>query len=125
MFIVDGTQYDGVLTLARRAVIDEDENGGKALNGDVIRSVTGTRYEYELGIDSDGMTPALYDALYEALTAPADSHSVTMPYGQSTLSFTAYITSADDALERYDGDTPVWGGLKLRFYSTSVLRAPS
>ena len=123
MFTIDNVTYDGVMTLTRSFTIDEDGNGGKALDGTVMRSIIGTRYDYAMAIDSDGMTKAEYDSLYETLTAPQTSHSVVMPYGKNgTKSFTAYITGGSDNLERIDTDGRVWGGLSVTFYTVSPQR---
>ncbi len=114
MFIIDGREYDGVMSLERSFTVDEDGNGGRALDGTVLRSVLGTRYDYALVIDSDGMPRAQYDELYDVLSSPAPSHRVTMPWGASgELSFTAYVTGGEDRLERIDSDGRVWGSLKV------------
>ena len=123
MFTIDGKTYDGVMRLERAFTVDEDGNGGKALDGTVLRSVIGTRYDYTLVIDSDGMARADYDALYETLTAPQASHRVTMPWGaEGELRFTAYVTGGEDRLERLDRDGRAWGSLKVRFYALSPQR---
>ena len=125
MFTIDGTEYDGVMSLRRRFTVDEDGNGGKALSGTVLRSIIGTRYDYEMVIDSDGMTKTQYDTLYELLSDPTVSHSVTMPYGKSgTKTFSAYITGGSDSLERIDTDGRVWGSLSVTFYTLSPQRVP-
>jgi hypothetical protein len=124
MFTIDGREFDGVMSLERAFTVDEDGNGGKALDGTVLRSVTGTRYDYTLVIDSDGMDRADYDLLYELLSAPAPSHLVTVPYGAAgSRSFTAYVTGGEDRLERIDADGRVWGSLKVGFYALSPQRA--
>ena len=123
MFTIDSTEYDGVMSLKRKFTIDEDGNGGKSLDGTVLRSIIGTRYDYVMVIDSDGMTKTQYDTLYETLSAPASSHSVVMPYGKnSTKSFTAYITGGSDNLERIDSDGRVWGSLEVTFYTVAPQR---
>ena len=123
MFTVDGREYDGVMSLERAFTVDEDGNGGRALDGTVLRSVLGTRYDYTLVIDSDGMPRADYDELYGVLSSPAASHSVTMPWGAAgELSFTAYVTGGEDRLERIDLDGRVWGSLKVRIYALSPQR---
>ena len=125
MFTIDNVTYDGVMTLQRVFTVDEDGNGGKALDGTVMRSIIGTRYDYVMTIDSDGMTKAEYDSLYETLSAPQVSHSVVMPYGageNTTKSFTAYITGGTDELERIDSDGRVWGNLSVTFYTVSPQR---
>ena len=35
---------------------------------------------------------------YEAISAPVDSHSLTVPYAQGTLTFEAYVANGDDDL---------------------------
>ena len=123
---IDGTPVDvGVEYIKRRARIPDGPNAGEAKRGDWIRDVYGTFYDYILAFDtSAGLTRADYDALYSVITAPVEFHTLVVPYGQSTLSFYAGITGAEDNVILMDDGT-VWGNLSITFRAKSPQRVAS
>lgn len=122
VFTVDGRSFNvSVSSLQRKASILDGENAGRMLSGRMERDIIGTYYNYTLGIDPKLMTPAEYDALYELLTAPVDSHALVVPYGQGTISFAAYISNAEDTLKRLAG-TNLWSDLKVNFIAMEPKR---
>ena len=85
----------------------------------------GTYYDYILAFDtSAGLSRADYDTLYSILTAPVEFHTLVVPYGQSTLSFAAGITGAEDNVILMDDGT-VWGNLSITFRAKSPQRVVS
>lgn len=113
---IDGTPFDvGVEYIKRQARIPDGPNAGEAKRGDWIRDVYGTFYDYILAFDtSAGLTRADYDTLYSVITAPVEFHTLVVPYGQSTLSFEAGITGAEDNVILMNDGT-VWGNLSITF----------
>ena len=113
---IDGTSFDvGVVYIKRKARIQDGPNEGESKRGDWIRDVYGTFYDYILAFDtSAGLTRADYDTLYDILTAPVEFHTLMVPYGQSTLSFEAGITGAEDNVILM-GDGTVWGNRSITF----------
>ena len=59
------------------------------------------------------MKVAEYDALYEALTAPVESIEVTMPYGQTEITFDAQINVSSDSIKANSTQMRRWGELKF------------
>ena len=120
---IDGTSFDvGVENIKRQARIPDGPNAGEAKRGDWIRDVYGTFYDYILVFDtSAGLTRADYDTLYNVITAPVEFHTLVVPYGQSTLSFEAGITGAEDNVILMDDGT-VWGNLSITFRAKSPQR---
>lgn len=115
LFTVDGRSFDVIVSsLQRKASVLDGKNAGRTLSGRMERDIIGTYYNYTLGIDPKLMTPADYDALYEILTAPTDSHGLVVPYGQGTISFNAYISNAEDTLKRMSGIN-LWSDLAVTF----------
>ena len=115
---VDGINYHVNLkyaTLVRSFQILEGNNKGDALTGRTIRDIIGTRYDYELGIEQDPDYPDDYDRFYEVITAPVESHVVTFPYGQSTLTYECMIEDGNDTYKGTYGGTELWEGLVIRF----------
>lgn len=123
---IDGASFDvGVEYIKRQARIEDGPNAGNSKRGDWIRDVYGTYYDYILAFDtSAGLSRADYDTLYSILTAPVEFHTLAVPYGQSTLSFTAGITGAEDNVILMDDGT-VWGNLSITFRAKSPQRVAS
>lgn len=123
---IDGASFDvGVEYIKRQARIEDGPNAGNSKRGDWIRDVYGTYYDYILAFDtSAGLTRADYDTLYSILTAPVEFHTLVVPYGQSTLTFTAGITGAEDNVILMDDGT-VWGNLSITFRAKSPQRLAS
>ena len=120
---IDGASFDvGVEYIKRQARIEDGPNAGNSKRGDWIRDVYGTYYDYILAFDtSAGLSRADYDTLYSILTAPVEFHTLVAPYGQSTLSFAAGITGAEDNVILMDDGT-VWGNLSITFPAKSPQR---
>ena len=120
---IDGTSFDvGVEYIKRQARIEDGPNAGNSKRGDWIRDVYGTFYDYILAFDtSSGLSREDYDTMYCILTAPVEFHTLVVPYGQSTLSFEAGITGAEDNVILMDDGT-VWGNLSITFRAKSPQR---
>ena len=120
---IDGTSFDvGVEYIKRQARIEDGPNAGNSKRGDWIRDVYGTFYDYILSFDtSSGLSREDYDTMYGILTAPVEFHTLVVPYGQSTLSFQAGITGAEDNVILMDDGT-VWGNLSITFRAKSPQR---
>lgn len=126
VFTMDGIDYNvDVMKLQRKASITDTENSGRTLDHVMHRDIVGTFYNYTMEIrvlDNDYMS---YDNFYEAVTDPnVDSHLMVFPYGQSTLEFQAYVTSATDELHIQNGHN-LWAhnsGLSLNFIAMAPQR---
>ena len=120
---IDGASFDvGVEYIKRQARIEDGPNAGNSKRGDWIRDVYGTYYDYILAFDtSAGLSRVDYDTLYSILTAPVEFHTLVVPYGQSTLTFAAGITGAEDNVILMDDGT-VWGNLSITFRAKSPQR---
>lgn len=123
---IDGASFDvGVEYIKRQARIEDGPNAGNSKRGDWIRDVYGTYYDYILAFDtSAGLSRSDYDTLYSILTAPVEFHTLVVPYGQSTLTFAAGITGAEDNVILMDDGT-VWGNLSITFRAKSPQRVAS
>lgn len=125
LFSVDGVPYHVHVPpggLKRSFDILDGPNAGRMLGGLMTRDLIGTFYNYQMEISMDGASLEEYDNLFEALSAPVDSHTVTFPYGQSTLTFQAYVTKGNDALTRKHNSGNYWGGLSVQFIAMAPQR---
>lgn len=122
---VDGYEFDvGIISIQRKARVLDGNNTGNTLSGRMIRDIIGTYYDYTVSFGTSKLSAVAYDALYELLTAPIESHSITVPYGQSTKTFNAYITEASDTLKSMSGSVNTWGSLSLDFTAMEPMRMP-
>lgn len=123
---VDGTTYRVRIvynTIVRAFELSEGPNAGDMLSGRYERDLRGTKYNYQMAIEPDPEFPADYDALYEVLSAPVSSHAVVMPYGQTTISYQAMITSGSDTMGNMVGGVREWHGLTVSFRAIGIQRA--
>lgn len=114
LFKIDGKGFSGVgvESLKRSFRIPDGTNAGDMLSGDYERDLVGTYYDYDLVITTSDLSVNEYDALYEILSAPVNSHMVEMPYGMTSITFEAMIEGGDDELIPMDDGT-WWGNLNV------------
>ena len=114
LFKIDGKGFSGVgvESLKRSFRIPDGTNAGDMLSGDYERDLVGTYYDYDLVITTSALAVNEYDALFEALSAPVNSHTVEMPYGMTSITFEAMIEGGDDELIPMDDGT-WWGNLNV------------
>jgi len=123
---VDGKKYEVYDTkITRGFQILDGDNVGRLMNGSMERDVIGTYYNYTWELSPCDYEE--YDELYEILSAPVDSHIITVPYGRnSTKTYEAYVTSGQDELVRVDDNgNNYWEGLSIQFIATDPARRPS
>ncbi|MTQ98579.1 hypothetical protein GMD88_17435 [Pseudoflavonifractor sp. BIOML-A6] len=118
VFKVDGVSYNVIVPeggLKRQGRVLDGESVGRMLSGRMMRDIVGTYYNYAMQLDTRNLDVAQYDALYQVLSAPVDYHTVILPYGQSTLTFQAYVTNLDDELVLMQEGRNLWGNLSFTF----------
>lgn len=125
VFSVDGVEYPNlhVTNLQRSFSVLDGANAGRTLSGAMVRDVVGTFYNYKIDINSTYSDTEEYDKLYEVISAPQDSHLVTFPYGQSELTFQAYVTGGEDNVDM-SGGVNKWDGLSISFIAMKPQRKP-
>ena len=127
VFSVDGVSYRNihVSSLKRSFAVLDGENAGRTMDGAMQRDVIGTYYNYSLEIDPSNSDPAEYDALWEAISSPADSHTVSFPYGRDMLTFQAYVSNGEDHLWDFFRGTNRWEKLTVNFIAMDPERRPA
>ena len=123
--VIDGTLYRVRIvynTLERSFSLRSGVNEGYMLSGRHERDLLGTSYSYQMSVGPDPAHPEDYDAFYEVVSVPVDSHEVTMPYGQSTITFQAEISSGQDTWRGKLGGSDRWAGLTVQFSPASPQR---
>ena len=127
VFTVDGVGYPGVnvISLERTFAVMDGENAGRTMDGAMSRDIIGTYYNYNMELTSDYSDLSEYDKLYEVLSAPVDSHTIVVPYGQSTLTFEAYVANGNDNLLHMRPTFNKWNNLTISFVAMKPQRRPS
>lgn len=126
--VMDGVTYRLRVryeTLGRNFHLDDGENSDYMLSGLYKRDLLGTYYDYAMEVEPDPQYPRDYDSFFEAITAPVDSHSLTLPYGQSTITFDAMVTSGSDLYRGQVAGFNRWGGLQVQFTAQKPQREPT
>lgn len=93
---IDGKVYPVAITNMQRKGDILDLTANRNEDGELIRDVIGTYYNYTLTFLSP-TDPVLYESLWEKLTEPVASHSVQLPY--QTEAFTGYFGSVQDDIK--------------------------
>lgn len=124
---MDGIEYKVRVvykSMKRGFEIIEGQNAGTAINAHRIRDILGTGYSYELDIEPDPRFLSDYNAFYDAISAPVESHRIALPYGNNTLEFDAAIESGTDTFLGDFGGHTYWQGLSVVFNYIEPQRVP-
>ena len=115
MITIDDVTYKVGIIKFTRTASQELESLGTTLDLRKHYDVKGTYYDYEVELATNNLDVGTYDELYEVLTNPQESHVVTMPYGQSSITFEARVSVASDSLVKNYNIFKKWGSIKVKF----------
>ena len=124
---MDGTTYRVRIvydTLVRSFELLEGVNAGEMLSGRHERDLLGAGYTYQMQVEPDPRYPTDYDAFFEAISAPVDSHTIIMPYGQTTITYEAMVESGQDTYRGIVGGRTKWRGLTVQYRYIEPQRVP-
>lgn len=123
---LDGKEYPNlhVVSLKRSFAVLDGDNVGRVMTGAMTRDIIGTYYNYSMEIDPVSSDLSEYDEFYEAISAPVDSHVLTVPYAQTTLTFDAYVANGEDELVSKYGSRNDWQNLAINFVAMKPKRTP-
>ena len=115
LLTIDNDTFEvGIVKITRKAS-QAKESLGTTLDLRKHYDVIGTYFDYDVQLNLKAMNVAEYDSLYELLTEPVEYHNVTLPYGQSTITFKANVKVAEDSLVRNFNQMKRWSGFKVTF----------
>lgn len=126
VFLMDGKEYQlEVGELERSFAVTDTEQSGRTADYSMHRDIIGTFYNYTMKIYPDISNLDSYDEFYDAITDPNyESHEMTFPYNQETLTFRAYVSQGKDKLMSRKGRN-IWAlkdGLSLTFTAVEPQR---
>lgn len=125
---IDNIYYDIMIPengIKRSFSIADTDNAGRLLTGKMVRDIVGTYYNYTIQFETKYLSDDEYDDLFNKLSAPVDYHTITVPYGQGTLTFEAYITSGSDTLRSVRNNRNKWQGLSVNFIAMKPYFTPA
>lgn len=124
---LDGKVYPNlhVVKVKRSFAVLDGDNAGRVMTGAMTRDIIGTYYNYSMEIDPVSSDLAEYDAFYEAISAPVDSHVLTVPYAQGAATFDAYVANGEDELASKYGSRNEWQNLTINFIAMKPKRTPA
>lgn len=124
---LDGKAYPNlhVVSLKRSFSVLDGDNAGRVMTGAMKRDIIGTYYNYSMEIDPVSSDLAEYDEFYEAISAPVDSHVLTVPYAQTTVTFDAYVANGEDELVSKNDNRSDWQNLSVNFVAMKPKRTPA
>lgn len=123
--VMDGVEYQVPIeypSLTRSFNFVEGGQGGIMQSGLESLDTIGTKIAYSLRIPAQQKNPTAYDAFFQAITNPNREHYVTLPYGQSTMSFFCKIEGGSDTLFADYKTYRRWGDLNVTFTPLSPQR---
>ena len=104
--------------------IEDGENNMILLNGEESLDVLGTYYDHTLSIEPDPRYLSDYDSFYEAISAPVDYHTITMPHGQTDMTYKAKVVSGAHKLRGKFNGKRYYYGLQVQFQPLAPQREP-
>ncbi len=126
ILIIDGHDYsDNVFTSVRRtADVRDTDLSGDMLDGTYHRDLMGVYFDYEMKILCKLYDAQTRDTLYELLVQAVESHEITLPYNNTTMTFRAYIQTVKDDLYRIDSNGTIWRNLTVTFKAQEPQKYP-
>ena len=125
--LMDGVTYRVRVvydSMQRRFSLRSGPNAGPMLSGREERDLLGTKYGYTMSIEPDPAYREDYDKFYEAISASVDSHQITLPYGQSTITYEAMLEDGEDTFGGKLGGQNIWKGLSINYKPIEPQRTP-
>lgn len=115
MITIDNTNFEvGIVKITRKPSISADSLG-TTMDGRKHYNINGTYIDYDVQFNTRALNVAQYDELYEKITEPVEYHTVTLPYGQDTITFIAKLKAGNDSLVHNFTNLKKWGGLTVTF----------
>lgn len=115
-FLLDGVTYNvQVMALSRRFEVKDAISASVTQGGSIYRDPIGTYYNYSMTVrEKDGDREA-FDAFWDAISKPVDSHVCAFPYNQTTLTQRMYVTSGNQGIRRLYKNGAEWKDITVQF----------
>lgn len=126
MVIIDGVKFNIPIVSLKRKGQFLDKYAKRTEDGNLQRKLIGVFYNYSLKLGrSTTIGDAEYQRLWNKLTEPVEYHTVTVPGGDGTYTFTAYFSDVSDELMAQRAQGNFWQNLTVDFIAKSPARKPA
>lgn len=122
MISIDGMTFNFPFDVERTSTIEESDNSGMMLNGNIKKDVIGTYLSYKITLVIPLGSESRYTTLYELLNSPVPEHTFILPYNQDTITFKGFVSSISDKLFRQENDVTIWRGINFTVEMTEPLK---
>lgn len=126
--VMDGITYRVRVvydSMTNPAQLVEGVNSGDMISGRHERDLLGTKYSYQLQAEPDPRYPQDFDAFYHAVSAPVDTHTVTLPYGNETITYQAMIDTVTRAYAGKVAGRKRWKNCVVQYKPQEPQRTPT
>lgn len=124
MFKIDGTSWNVPCKIERISEIRSSEISGMLLNKNYFNDVIGTYLSYNISLVVPFGKESMYAQIYEMLTSPVDSHTIVVPYNQSTITLTGRVEQVKDTYISRNG-TNYWMDVSFSFIANNPSKGRS
>ena len=119
---IDNIQFNiNVNSLQRSIVFGMGGNSGTFITGEKFNDVRHSYYRYSLTISPYLTLKSEYEQMYSLLSLPVESHEITLPYAQGTITFKANVSSLSDRLRKAPPTGNIWEGFTVTFDGTEAI----
>ena len=118
---IDGNTYNVPVVSCDISADFLDKFAERTIDGKLHRELIGVYFNYQLKFGSASM--ADFTLLWDKLTEPVEFHTVTIPEGDSQLTYTAYFAGIKGRLSRVKGSTYFWKDLTVNFIAQEPSRS--
>lgn len=126
MIIVDGVTFNIPIMSLKRNGQFLDKYAKRTEDGNMNRKLIGVYYNYSLKLGrSTTIGRAAYQKLWDKLTEPVEYHTVTVPDGNGSYTYTAYFGEVSDELMAQKAGENYWRNLTVDFIAKSPARRPA
>lgn len=121
---IDGIEFDKIklTSIQRKRVNETGKNKGTFMSGGKFNDVRYSYYQYSLTVVPYLSHKDQYEELYTLLSLPLEAHTVTLPYGQGTVTFDAYVASVSDRLRKALPNGLIWESFSVTLKGTEPIQ---
>lgn len=116
---VDGIDYAVNFLSCDRTADFLDKYAERTNDGKLHRELIGVYFNYKLKIGSPRTTTELtaYQAFWDKITEATEFHSITVPdgVGTGTFTFVGYVANVGDSIRRKTETATFWTGMTVNF----------
>ena len=123
MILIDGQTYDVDVVSIERTGDFLDKAADRTDDGDLHRELLAVYFNYQMKF-GPGVNTSEYARLWDKLTEPVEYHTVTVPYGNGSFTYTAYFSNVKDKMLLKEAEFNFFTDLSVNFIAKVPARRP-